>query len=181
MNGQNKSQFLQAIINDYIAEHPDQQDWKMPDIAAWAIRKERWYPPARDIIKVLSNELSQAARIEYEYDPQGRRVRTKHARRETRIVDGKPTQWILWEDSHNATEQHMKVSLQQRRGGVLSDCGQLKRDTDSYNDNNVHGAKIEMSWDFTEDLFEMEAPEEYPEVPPDQQMEDESEGDGLPD
>ena len=178
MDGQNKSQFLQAIINDYLAEHPEERDWKMPDVAAWAIRNDRWHPPTRDMIKVLANELSSAARVEYETDPRGRRVRTKHARRETLIVEGEPTQLVFWEDIHNATPEHMKVSLQQRRQGVLADCGQLKRDADSYNENNIHGADIQLSFDFTEDLLEMEAPEEYPEVSPDQQQEDETENIG---
>jgi hypothetical protein len=57
----------------------------------------------------------------------------------------------------------MRISLQQRRNGILAVCASTKRDTDSYNENNVHGAHIQMSFDFTLDLLELEASDEYPE------------------
>ncbi len=41
------------------------------------------------------------------------------------------------------------------------DNAQLKRDTDSYNENNAHAAHIQMTFDYTEDLLELESPEEY--------------------
>jgi hypothetical protein len=37
---------------------------------------------------------------------------------------------------------------------------------DSYNDNNKYGAHIEMSFNFDEDLKELQQPPEYPEAPP---------------
>src|SRR5882724_3073535 len=118
-----KSHFLQEIINDYLRAHPEQQDWTMDDVAGWAIRNDRWHPPLRSAIKMCASELAGAARVEYEEDPQGRRVRTKHARRETVMFDGEPRQMVFWEDHKNATPMHMKVSLQQRRGAILADCG----------------------------------------------------------
>jgi hypothetical protein len=57
----------------------------------------------------------------------------------------------------------MQLSLQQRRFAVLGDCKQLKTDADSYNDNNPHGAEVQMSFNFEEDLAELEQPTEYPE------------------
>jgi hypothetical protein len=160
-----KPEFLQDIINDYLKTFPEQLDWTMDDVAGWAIRQGRWHPQARDAIKWCASELAKAARVEYETDPQGRRVRTKHARREIVTVQGERKQMVFWEDAKTATPAHMRVSLQQRRGGVLADCAQLKRDTDSFNENNKNGAHIEVSYDFTEDLFELEAPEEYPGSP----------------
>lgn len=176
-----KSEYRQRIINEYIAAHPEQIDWTMEDVAAWAIRNDKWQPSRRSIIKVCASELASAARIEYETDPQGRRVRTKHARRETVMEDGQPRQMVFWEDHRTATEKHMRVSLQQRRTGILADCGQLKRDTDSYNENNPHGASIPISYDFTEDLFELEASDEYPEGPPDEDYDPEEPDDGISD
>ncbi len=44
-------------------------------------------------------------------------------------------------------------------------CAQTKRDTDSYNDYNIHGAHIQMTFDFTEDLLDLEASDQYPESP----------------
>ncbi len=77
------------------------------------------------------------------------------------MIDGKPKQLVFWEDLRNSNPGHMRVSLQQRRTGILADNAQLKRDTDSYNDNNPHGAFIQMSFDYTEDLAEMESSSEY--------------------
>jgi len=151
----------QTIVNDYRARHPDLQDWTMEDVAADAIRQGKWVPPTKSAIKLCAAELSKACREEYYEDPQGRRVRLKHARRETVTVDGNPRQMVFWEDIRNSKPDHMRVSLQQRRGAILSDNAQLKRDTDSYNENNPHGAHIQMSFDYSEDLLEMESSGEY--------------------
>ncbi|HEV7298047.1 MAG TPA: hypothetical protein VGN72_01690 [Tepidisphaeraceae bacterium] len=156
------SEQLQDILNDYLKRHPDVREWEMDDVAAWALREGRWHPPTRSAIRMCASELAKAAREEYTTDPQGRRVRVKHARREMTMVDGKPKQMVFWEDARNASPDHMRVSLQQRRTSILLDNAQLKRDTDSYNENNPHGAHIQMSFDYTEDLLELEAPEDYP-------------------
>jgi hypothetical protein len=151
----------QDIVNDYRAEHPDQQDWTMEDVAGWAIRNDRWTPPSRSAIKMCASELAKASREEFYTDPQGRRVRLKHARRQTVMVDGSPRQLVFWEDIRNAKPSHMRVSLQQRRTSILADNAQLKRDADSYNDYNPHGAHIQLSFDYTEDLAELESSAEY--------------------
>lgn len=153
----------QDIINAYLIAHPGVVDWNMEDVASWAIRKALWHPPFQSAIQLCAGELSRAARVEFHTDPQGRRVRSKYPRREKVMVDGKPKQLVFWEDQRNLEPNHMRVSLQQRRNGILSVCAQTKRDTDSYNDNNIHGAHIQMSFDFTEDLLDLEAPEDYPE------------------
>ena len=59
------------------------------------------------------------------------------------------------------TPELTRRSAQQRRRGVLGDCKQLKTDVDSYNDNNAHGAHIQMSFDFEPDLKELEQDTEY--------------------
>jgi hypothetical protein len=137
----------------------------MEDVAAWAIHKGLWAPTVRSAIKLCARELADAARVEYHADPRGRRVRSKYPRRETVTVDGKPRQMVIWEDYQNLQQGHMHVHLQQRRNSIVADCAQLKRDTDSYNDYNTHGANIQMSFDFTEDLLDLEASGEYPESP----------------
>ena len=55
----------------------------------------------------------------------------------------------------------MEVAFQQRRNQIVGDCRQLKRDVDSYNDNNVYGGFIQLELNFTEDVAEMEQPNEY--------------------
>lgn len=39
----------------------------------------------------------------------------------------------------------------------MGDCRQLKADVDSYNDNRAPDAPIQMSFDFTADIEELEA------------------------
>ena len=50
----------------------------------------------------------------------------------------------------------MVVAFQQRRGQIVSDCVQLKRDVDSYNDNQNDGEPIQVPLNFTADVHEHE-------------------------
>ena len=101
-------------------------------------------------------------REEYFTDIQGRRVRKKHAIREIQdIGDGKHKQLTFWVDIEDAEPKEMQAAFQQRRMQVLGDCRQLKTDVDSYNDNNKYNDSIQMYFDFTEDLIELEQPVEY--------------------
>jgi hypothetical protein len=51
----------------------------------------------------------------------------------------------------------MQLSFQQRRQGIVGDCRQLKTDVDSYNDAHPREEPIQMIFDFTMDLAEIEA------------------------
>ncbi|EMI40548.1 hypothetical protein RRSWK_06957 [Rhodopirellula sp. SWK7] len=55
----------------------------------------------------------------------------------------------------------MHVSLQQRRKAILGDNRQLKVDQDSYNDNNKYGADIQLSFNYEDDLLDLEHGDEY--------------------
>jgi len=92
-------------------------------------------------------------REEYVTDRQGRTVRAKHAARFKR--EGK--QLSLWADTRTASREHMQVAFQQRRNQIVGDCRQLKIDVDSYNENANAGDLIQMVFDFTLDLEELEA------------------------
>jgi hypothetical protein len=50
----------------------------------------------------------------------------------------------------------MKLALQQRRVQILGDCKQLKADGDSYNENRKPVEPIQIVFDFTLDLEEMD-------------------------
>ena len=50
----------------------------------------------------------------------------------------------------------MEAAFQQRRQQIVSDCRQLKIDVDSYNENHNSGRLIQMVFDFTLDLAELE-------------------------
>ena len=51
----------------------------------------------------------------------------------------------------------MATAFQQRRQQILGDCRQLKIDVDSYNENRWPDEPIQMIFDFTLDLAELEA------------------------
>jgi hypothetical protein len=61
-----------------------------------------------------------------------------------------------------ANEEQAQMAFQYGRKVVSDDCRQLKLGVESYNENNPHGAYIEMSFDFTDDMEEMDQPSEYP-------------------
>ncbi len=115
-------------------------------IARWAIGKKLWAPQPGSLIKQCAEQLSEAMRAEYFTDPQGRRVRAKHAAR--------IKQTTFWADIRTAERKHLAISFQQRRNGILGDCHQLKIDVDSYNQNENPGRQIQMVFDFRTDLAE---------------------------
>jgi hypothetical protein len=50
----------------------------------------------------------------------------------------------------------MELAFAQRRQQILGDCHQLKMDVDSYNDGHADETPIQMVFDFTNDLAELE-------------------------
>ncbi|MCY4417931.1 MAG: hypothetical protein OXE87_16720 [Chloroflexi bacterium] len=123
------------------------------DMAVWLIGNNLWEESSESVIRRCAADLATAMREEYTTDPQGRSVRTKHAAR----LEGE--QAPLWADIHDASPDHMRVALQQRRQQIVGDCKQLKTDMDSYNDNYNTDRHIQLSFDFTRDLEELEAME----------------------
>ena len=91
-------------------------------------------------------------REEYVTDPQGRSVRAKHAMR----TEKEGNQLSLWADIRTASKKHMEIAFQQRRQHIVGECRQLKTDVDSYNQNINHEEPIQMVFDFTFDVEEME-------------------------
>lgn len=146
------SEQLQHIVSAYRGAG---QPWPATshEIAAWAIDHGRWAPQRGALIDRCAEELSRAMREEYITDPQGRKVRAKHAAKRER--DGR--QAIFWEDMRTASREHMEIAFQQRRQQIVGDCRQLKADLDSYNDNFNSGEPLQMVFDFTNDLAEIEA------------------------
>jgi len=142
---------LQDLVHQYrAAEQPWPATARM--IAAWAVRNHRWNPQPSSIINQCADHLSRAMRDEYITDPQGRRVRAKHAA----TLRGEGEQQTFWADIRTAPHDHMELAFQQRRRGVVADCRQLKADVDSYNQNNENGGYIQLSLNFTYDVEELE-------------------------
>jgi hypothetical protein len=90
---------------------------------------------------------------EYISDPQGRMVRAKHAAR----LEVQGRQETLWADIRTAPRGHMETAFRQRRGQIVGECRQLKRDVDSYNQNASLDNPIPLVLDFTYDVAEEEA------------------------
>lgn len=121
-------------------------------MAAWAISKGLWSPQPSTMIAQCAEQLARAMREEYVTDPQGRRVRAKHVA----MIERDGEQLALWTDIRSASREHMQISFQQRRQQIVGDCRQLKNDVDSFNDNANADRPINMVFDFTFDLAELE-------------------------
>ena len=141
-------QQLQAVVTKYIEAR---EEWPATtrQIAAWAVREKLWAPHPSSLISQYAEALAQAMREEYIVDPQGRTVRAKHAAR--------VEQTVLWGDIRTAPRVHMEIAFKQRRQQIVGDCRQLKADVDSFNENRSPAAPIQMTFDFTNDLLELEA------------------------
>jgi hypothetical protein len=155
-----KCERLQEIFNEYLKVHRVESAHLM-DVAAWAQKKGYMELSHTDTVRQFARELAQAARMEVYEDPQGRKVRKKHAVHQVVEENGKRINQYLWADIEDATPDHMKLSLQQRRQYIVGDCKQLKTDMDSFNQNNKYGAQLLLSLDFTEDVAELEMPTDY--------------------
>lgn len=146
-----KNENLQELVRKY---QQASQPWPASprDIAQWAISHRFWAPEPQAVVKQCADQISNAMSAEYFTDPQGRRVRAKHA-----VVsqDGEK-QTSLWDDIRTAEPRHIEVSAQQRRGHIIAECKQLKTDIDSFNENRNPERPINMVFDFTLDLEEAE-------------------------
>lgn len=142
---------MQDIANKYMQSG---EEWpaSVEQIAKWAIDTKLWSPQPYSLVKQCASQLSEAMRAEYFTDPQGRRVRVKHAARVGRVGE----QQTLWADIRSASPQHMAIAFQQRRQQILGDCHQLSTDVNSYNENGKPEREIQVCFDFTIDLAERE-------------------------
>ena len=122
------------------------------DIASWAISLGLWEMPDEAIVRKCAEDISRAMREEYFTDVRGRRVRRKHP--VTLTQNGQ--QLTLWDDMRTAPRKHMQLAFQQRRQQIVGDCRQLSIDVTSYNELNSAEEPIQLVFDFTRDLMELE-------------------------
>lgn len=146
---------MQKIVEDYRLSG---QPWpaSAKTIAEWAISNGRWQLPAAAVRKRCAEDIATAMREEYITDAKGRRVRLLHPA----TMKGSGGQLVLWDDIRTAPRSHMEVSFQQRRQGIVGDCRQFKTDVDSYNEARPAEDPIQIVFDFTMDLAELDAAEE---------------------
>ena len=143
---------MQDIVKKYISSG---KPWPATtrDIAAWAIGNALWAPERAALMDRCAELLARAMREEYIIDPQGRTVRAKHAAR----IERDERQLTLWADIPTAPREHMELAFKQRRQQIVGDFRQLKIDVESFNDNRVPNNPVQMTFDFTYDLMELEA------------------------
>jgi len=146
-----RNDFLLDIVENYrTAGNPWPASPK--DMAHWALEHRQWAPKPEAVVNQCAEQLARAMAGQYFTDPQGRRVRAKHAV----IYSEGPTQRVLWDDIRTATPRHIEMAFQQRRRHILDQCGQLKNDVDYYNENRDPPKPLQMVFDFTLDLKERE-------------------------
>lgn len=150
-----KAIMLQRIVQEYRdAGEPWPIDRK--SIASWAIRNKRWSAPFKTLIDQCAQELARAMRLEVFVDPQGRRVRRKHAVPVLlELSDGTHEQLYFWHDITDWTREQAQTGFQYLRSHILGDCKRLVTDVESYNDNwNKSGVPVQMCLNFEDDIEE---------------------------
>lgn len=143
---------MKGIVSEYV-EAGGSWPATARDMAVWAVNNKKWAASPTAMINRCAEDLARAMREELIKDPQGRTVRAKHVAR----IEKDGEQLMLWADMRTASREHMSIAFQQRRQNIVGDCRQLKSDVDSFNDNRSPNAPIQMSFDFTLDLMELEA------------------------
>jgi hypothetical protein len=149
--GRTQPQVPIEIVEKYIeAGH----EWPATSrrIAEWAIQNKEWTAPHASLVNLCADQIARAMSEQYITDPQDRRVRAKHV---VKTKEG-GKQLYLWDDIRTADHEHMEIALRQRREQIVADCAQLKIDVDSYNENRKPESPIQMVFDFTDDLIELE-------------------------
>ncbi len=146
---------MQRIVDEY---RLDGMPWpaSAKAIADWAISNGRWEMPSAAIRRRCADDIASAMREEYMTDRKGRRVRLLHP---APITSEGQTE-MVWDDIRTAPRDHMQISFQHRRKGIVGDCRQMKVDVDSYNDAHPEAEPIQIVFDFTMDLAELEAADE---------------------
>jgi len=146
-----RKDFLQDIVREY--QHAGNPWPTSPRaIALWAIDTKRWAPRPEAIVNQCAEQLSRAMAAEYFTDEFGERIRAKHAV----VYPEGEKQLVLWDDIRTADHKHVAIALQQRRTHILHECRQLNSDVNYFNRVRNPDLPIQMVFDFTLDLLEME-------------------------
>jgi hypothetical protein len=124
----------------------------LKEIAAWAISKGLWRPRPADLNTSFARDLAEALREEVRTDHKGRRYRANIPVK-IKTKDGTPL--FQWADIDDAPRSHVEKSVQQERRSIASDCYALAMKVDHYNDMHPEEEKLQMIFDFTEDVEEM--------------------------
>ncbi|WP_336987419.1 hypothetical protein [Altererythrobacter aquiaggeris] len=140
---------LQNVWHQYEKEHGFLPSTAR-DAVAWGVARQMIALPELDPFDAVAKDMSRALREEYGTDRLGRRYRKNHAVR----VSKAGVQHTMWAIMGNAPLEHMRKAFVQRREQVVGDCVQLATDVEVYNDLNPEQEKIQVPFDFTDDVEE---------------------------
>lgn len=141
---------LVRIVEDYRASG---RAWpaSAEEMAEWAVAHDRYALTRGMAISQCKERIARAMRLEHVRDKKGRSVRKYYA---ARIKDnGQLT--MRWDD-WNAERPFMEIATANRRNQILGECRQLKNDVDSYNERQCPDRPIQVEFNFTVDLEELE-------------------------
>jgi hypothetical protein len=142
-------QLLNSIVDAYQIENGP-GPFTRAELAAWAILNNRWAPPLKSQIQLLSDEIATAMGTARK-DVKGRKVRMYHCiQRE--LEDG--TNQTLWCHFDLATPEFMEQSLSRRRNSFRNQNIQLHND--AVHTNEVKGTNIQLLLDYTDDIADYE-------------------------
>lgn len=142
---------LQEIAARYERE-TGASEYTTREVIEYAFAKGWWKPQPSDVIAIGAKALSDALRLLYFTDPQGRRARAKHA---APRGTGK-NQMLLWADMRkkSTSREHMELAFQTRRMQIVADAVQLDTDKESYNENYNPGEPLQLEFDLRPDVEE---------------------------
>ena len=143
--------FLQDIVRNYQSSG---SEWPTSSrtIARWAIANRQWLPKPEAVVNQCAEQIAREMAAEYFNDANGNRVRAKHA-----VVHPEGSvQHVLWDDIRTGEPKHLEVSFQQKRKNILYECKQLKNDADYYNEFRKPDEPVQIVFDFSLDLEEMD-------------------------
>ncbi len=146
---------MQRIVQEYRAAG---QPWPAmaKEIAAWAISRGKWVMPATAVLNRCSQDIAEAMGELYFTDKKGRRVRALHPA----TVQRQGVLCTEWDDLRTASRSHMVLSFQQHRRRIVGECRELNTARMSWNDSHLNCEPIQISFNFTMDLAELEAGDE---------------------
>lgn len=144
---------LQGYVRDFLAQREDGKSFTKDDLARWAlehnlVKHDRGYVN-RLVEQKVANDFAIAMREAHTTDAKGRSVREMYAAR----IGGK----MRWNSRSRANRGFAEASFVLRRNGIVQDCHRLKDDADSFSDDRCPDNPIQMTFDFTADLAELEA------------------------
>jgi hypothetical protein len=125
------------------------------EIVEWALLHERWQPSREDIRRMCGDALVEAMRQETFIDESGRTVRSKLPAKTTR---GDGEQGTFWDDLRTAPVEFVRLSVAQRRNGIVAECYHLHNTVRYFNEHHGASEQIELSLEFMRDVNELNQP-----------------------